>query len=165
MPQIPHRQSTNLAQLEMAGTRMAEGLCIACKRQWTSRNCAYCGYDFVCSRDCEEKMMFWDGHREHVLACRELCRRRPKTTARTMFAAFRGCRSPTDPRTAKDFGFDRCLSNRDSVLLRSVYITLVNNIGVSERELDMWVREKTLYANIKAEFEAQPHKVRPPYLA
>ncbi|GJC94783.1 hypothetical protein ColKHC_03609 [Colletotrichum higginsianum] len=81
----------------------------------------------------------------------------PKTTTAVLLEHIASKTIPTDPQTVKDFGFDRCISQKgQEILMQAIYTTLVKDLAVAPAQVEAWVAESgaKFAEQIRAKFEA-----------
>ncbi|KAJ0163557.1 hypothetical protein CTA2_2796 [Colletotrichum tanaceti] len=87
----------------------------------------------------------------------EIPEKAPKTTTAVLLEHVASKTIPTDPQTAKDFGFDRCITQKgQETLLQAIYAPLVKVHAVAPAQVEAWVAEggARLAGQMRATFEA-----------
>jgi hypothetical protein len=70
---------------------------------------------------------------------------------------------PDDPQTLEDYGFSRCTTWYQKSHLLGLYKGLLWYLNVDARELDRWLREGSLVANIIRVYNRRPKRSRGGY--
>lgn len=81
----------------------------------------------------------------------------PKTTTAVLLEHIASKTIPTDPQTVKDFGFDRCITQKgQEILMQAIYTTLVKDLAVAPAQVEAWAAEggAKFAEQIRAKFEA-----------
>lgn len=119
------------------------GKCHSCWEE-TTRRCSKCNNKFFCDTGCER-----DAEITHIFDC---CPGRPIDSADYLVMYCTKYEMP-DANLVEGFGFERCQSHNDWIMLLELYICLVVHLSVSGRTLHQWQEKNTLARNICKTFE------------
>ncbi|KAF4845046.1 hypothetical protein CGCSCA4_v006907 [Colletotrichum siamense] len=154
--------STSTDSTDSADSQDDEVLCacIICRRKFTVRKCALCNDALICSMNCQEVAVHDDTDSRHFAICVSKIDTSPVLrTAKTFYKNVLSNKIPPDMDTFNDYQFFWLGSLADQRKLLKIYATLISMKDVTPRELDIWVKERTLFERISMLFHCFPELI------
>ncbi|KAF6766147.1 hypothetical protein DFP72DRAFT_865734 [Ephemerocybe angulata] len=118
--------------------------------------CSGCHKARYCSRSCQERA--WE---IHIFKCNTT--RKPKSYQLLVRDIAEDC-IPTNRKVLRDWGFDRCKTEREITYLFNVYVGTYKILDIPMKTLDQWRRSGVLFEELKKIHDGMPEEARGAYL-
>ncbi|KAI8167362.1 hypothetical protein KHU50_006565 [Colletotrichum sp. SAR 10_65] len=113
------------------------------------RQCVLCNDALICSMNCQEVAVQDDTDSRHFAVCVSKIDSSPVLrTAKTLYKNVLSNTIPSDMDTLNDFQFYWLSSMADQRKFLKIYQAIISIRNVTPHELDIWVKEKTLFERI-----------------